>query len=133
MEDRVPARLSAAELRRFGVTVGPAFALLAAIAWWRDHATAAGVLGAIAALLLATGALVPTLLGPVHRAWMGFATRLSKVTTPLFLGIVYFVIFTPIGLLRRALGKNALDHAKVRDSYWQPRASRTGGSMDRLF
>lgn len=133
VEDRVPARLSAAELRKFGLTVGPAFALLAAIAWWRGHPTTTNVLGTVAALLLATGALVPTVLGPVYRAWMGLASLLSRITTPVFLGVVYFVIFTPVGVLRRAIGKNALDHARVRDSYWQPRASRTGGSMDRLF
>ena len=40
-------------------------------------------------------------LGPVERAWMGLAGIISKVTTPIFMSVVYFVVLTPVGLLRR--------------------------------
>jgi hypothetical protein len=39
---------------------------------------------------------------------MGFAQALSRVTTPIFMGIVYFLVITPIAAIRRAVGGNPL-------------------------
>ena len=39
--------------------------------------------------------VVPTHLGPVQRAWMGLAHAISKVTTPIFMGVVFFVRHDP--------------------------------------
>jgi hypothetical protein len=100
----VPARLTAAEGRKFGLTVGLAFAAFGGIALWRGRATVATVLLALGATLVLAGLVVPTRLGPVERAWMRLAHLISKVTTPIFMGIVYFVVMTPIGFLRRRMG-----------------------------
>ena len=53
-----------------------------------------GVLG-VAALAM------PLALRSVYRIWMRFGLLLSKITTPLILGIVFFAVISPIGLLRR--------------------------------
>jgi hypothetical protein len=66
--------------------VGGAFVALAGVAWWRGRHTIAIGLGALGTTLGLLGLLVPTRLGPVNRAWMGLATLLSRVTTPLFMG-----------------------------------------------
>ena len=39
---------------------------------------------------------------------MGLALLISKVTTPLFMGIVYFIVLMPIGLVRRLSGKSPI-------------------------
>jgi hypothetical protein len=52
---------------------------------------------------------------------MAFAHALSKVTTPVFMGLVYFLVFTPVGVVRRVLGKNALVRPSVGGSYWVSR------------
>jgi len=70
--------------------VGAAFVALAGLLWWRGHGAAAPVPAALGALLVLAGLAVPARLGPAQRAWMGLATALSKVTTPIFLGIAYF-------------------------------------------
>ena len=94
----VPARLTAAEGRKFGLTVGIAFGVLGGILLWRGKETLSTVLLALGGVLVLAGLVVPTLLGPVERAWMGLAHLISKVTTPIFMGIVYFVVMTPIGI-----------------------------------
>jgi hypothetical protein len=104
----VPARLSPAEGRKFGVQVGIAFLVLAALVWWRGKVGAAPWLGGVGAALLLAGLAVPGLLGPVYRAWMGLALAISKVTTPILMAIIYFVVITPIGLLLRLLGRDPL-------------------------
>ncbi len=133
MAEGIPARLSRGELRKFGLTVGAAFGAIAAIAWWRGHPLSSQVFGALAAALVLGGAALPAALQPVYTAWMGFAKILSRITTPIFLGIVYFLIFTPVGLVRRALGKDQLDRKPVSGSYFLNRRTRPVGSMERLF
>jgi hypothetical protein len=108
MARSLPARLTASEGRKFGVTVGLAFAALASIAWWREAPAAATVFAVLGGSLLLAGLLIPARLGPVQRGWMRFALLISKVTTPVLMGVIYFVIITPVGLIRRAMGHNSL-------------------------
>jgi len=43
-----------------------------------------------------------------YRAWMRFGLLASRVTTPLLLGIVFFIMITPMAMVRRLMGKDAL-------------------------
>lgn len=101
MAERIPARLTAKEGRRFGLTVGLAFLVLAGLAWWRGRSLPCVTFGAIGGLLIVGGLALPAYLGPVYRAWMGMAHLLSRITTPVFLGVVYYFVLTPVGLLMR--------------------------------
>ena len=113
--------------------VGAAFAVLAGIAWWRGHTLSWKVLGALAGALLLAGALIPSRLGPVQRGWMAFARRLSKVTTPIFMGIVYFLVITPIALIMRAVGRRPMEHAETDGSFWIRSPSGGRSDMERQF
>src|SRR5688572_27650948 len=121
MAERIRSRLTSAEGRRFGLTVGTAFLVFAGIAWWRDHATLATVLAAPGTGLSLAGLLLPTHLGPVERAWMALAHVISKVTTPIVMGVMYLGVLLPVGVLRRWLGGNPLVHAQVDRGFWRHR------------
>lgn len=121
MADGIPARLTAAEGRRFAFTVGGAFLVLGAIAGWRGHDTAAIALGALAVLLGTLGLLVPTHLEPVSRAWMGLAVAISRITTPIFMGVIFFGVIAPLGLLLRVMGKGPLASPRNATSLWHRR------------
>jgi hypothetical protein len=56
---------------------------------------------------------------------MGLAHAISRVTTPIALGIVYFIVITPLGVLMRVLGKNPIGRSRA-ESYWVARAERRG-------
>ena len=116
----IPARLTPAEGRKFGLTVGIAFAVLGGIVLWRGKETPAYVLLGLGGVLVLAGLVIPAQLGPVQRAWMGLAHAISKVTTPIFMGVVYFVVLTPVGLLMRAMGKNPLA-PPAKGSIWHAR------------
>lgn len=120
------------EGRKFGVTVGIAFMVLAGVLRWHDKITVSFVLGGIGIALLLAGLLIPGQLRPVYRAWMGFALLLSKVTTPIFMGIIYFILFLITGLLRRMLGTNQLLPVETNGSYWVAR-ERTRANLERQF
>jgi len=130
----IPARLTPAQGRRFGLTVGGAFLVFAAIAWWRGHPTTTTVLGTLGGVLALAGLVIPTYLGPVERAWMGLAHLISKVTTPIVMGLMYLVALTPIGLLRRTMGGNPMVHEATDASYWKARPEgRRAGDLTRQY
>lgn len=137
MAHAVPARLSgpytAAAGRKFGLTVGLAFLVLAVIARWRGHPTTLIVLGSLGIILVVAGLIVPTLLGPIERAWMGMAKVISQVTSPIFLGVVYFLVLTPIGVVRRVFAGSALVHRPGATGFWLDRSASGRSSLDRQF
>jgi hypothetical protein len=120
--ERIPARLSPAEGRKFAFPVGTAFLLLGALLWWRGPDLVGLLVAMLGMLLIVAGAVVPARLGPVYRAWMRGAVAISRVTTPLFLGLTYFVVFVPIGLAMRLLGRNPVVHRATDGSYWVQRS-----------
>jgi hypothetical protein len=75
----------------------------------------------IAGVLAAWGLAAPQSLRPVYRGWMWIGLMLSKVTTPLIMGIVFFLVITPMGLARRLSGKDSLArHFEPTGSYRVP-------------
>ena len=121
--------------RKFGLTVGAAFVVLAGLAYWRGSHRTATVFAAVGGLLLLAGLLIPASLGPVERAWMGLAHVISRVTTPIIMGILYFGLFTIFGGIKRTLGRNSLVRLRGADGgFWVDRpADSRRGNLDRQF
>lgn len=118
--------------RKFGVTVGVALALLALIARSRGHPVSFLILGVPGTVLLIAALVIPARLGPVESGWMWFASVLSKLTTPLFMGIVYFIILTPLAFIRR-LGGNALLHDEGTMGFWVDRSQSPRSTLEHQF
>ncbi|MEP6833589.1 MAG: SxtJ family membrane protein [Gemmatimonas sp.] len=128
------APMTAAEGRKFGLTVGLAFLAIGGLLVWRHHLTKSYFAFGVGGLLVVSGLIIPTLLGPVERAWMGLAHLISKVTTPIFMGVVYFLVITPIGFTRNFGGGGPIIR-KGGKSGWtahDPAASEPG-QMERQF
>jgi hypothetical protein len=110
--------------RKFAFTLAAAFAIVAAIALWRQRPAAAAVAGSVAMVMFLLGLAIPQELEPVERLWMKLAHLISRVTTPVFMGIVYFLVLTPVGVVRRLAGTNPLVHRLNNGTYWIRRTSR---------
>ena len=132
LANAAPARLTVAEGRRFAFTVGIAFLVLAVTVAWRGHTAPATILGVLAALFVSAGIIVPRRLAPIQRGWMALAIGISRVTTPIVMGVVYFLVLTPTGLLRRALGRNPLK-PRTNGTLWFDRATEERGDLTRQF
>lgn len=61
-----------------------------------------------AALFLVAGLIFPSALRYLFIGWMRFGHLLSRITTPLILGILFYLLITPFGLVRRVFGKNSM-------------------------
>ena len=133
LAQRVPARLSPREGRKFGLTLGAALLALGGLLWWRGHHAGAYAGLGLGTFLLAAGLAIPSRLGPVHRVWMGASSALSKVTTPVFMSAVYFVVFTPAATLMRLLGRNPLARDPKHTTFWATREAGPRSDMERQF
>jgi hypothetical protein len=119
-------------LREFGLTVGIAFGVLAALLFWRHKAHYIYFVPVSAALIL-LGLIVPTALRSVRRGWMAMAAGIGFVMARVILTILFFGVFTPLGGIARLLGRKFLDKDidKSRPSYWVYKETATARS-DRL-
>ena len=54
------------------------------------------------------GLIAPASLGPVYRGWMRFGLLLSKVTTPLIMGAVFFLVIAPVALILKLIKWDAM-------------------------
>ena len=111
--------------RSFGITFVVVFALIAAWPllhgdgprWWAV---------VVAAALLVVSLVVPRVLRPLNRLWMRFGLLLHRITTPVLLGIVFYLVVWPTGALMRLFGKRPLrlEVDRSAESYWTERDAR---------
>lgn len=62
----------------------------------------------VGVVLVVWALAAPDTLRSVYRVWMRFGMLMSRVTTPLIMGIVFFAVMVPMGLLMRSLGHDPL-------------------------
>ena len=101
--------------RSFGWTFTVVFTLIALFAYpW---------LLALAALTAAVTVVRDQWLEPLNRAWMRFGALLHHIVSPVVLGLIYFAVFTPVALVMRLAGRDAMARRfePARPSYWLPR------------
>ena len=115
-------RVEGSSDRNFGFVFAGVFLLVAGwplfygetLRWW--------ALG-IALVFVVIATLKPALLGGLNRQWMKLGILLGKLVSPIALGILFYFVVAPIGMLVRLTGKDPL---RLRldsgaDSYWIPR------------
>ena len=73
----------------------------------------------ISFIFLVLGLLNSKILSPLNKLWFKFGILLGKIISPIIMGIIFFLIVTPIGLIMRLLGKDVLN-LRYNDykSYW---------------
>jgi hypothetical protein len=111
--------------RTFGLVFSGFFLALALVPALRRGAIHAWALGP-AALFAACALVRPAWLGVLNRLWTRFGLLLSRVSNPIVLGALFYLVFTPVGICRRLLGSDPL---RLRfdpqaSSYWITRASQ---------
>ena len=68
---------------------------------------------------LVLGLLNSKILTPLNKLWFKFGIFLGKIISPLIMGIIFFLVVTPTGLIMRILGKDILNlKNKKNKSYW---------------
>ncbi|MDD5255017.1 MAG: SxtJ family membrane protein [Candidatus Omnitrophica bacterium] len=123
-------------LRNFGITMAVAFLVIAGILALK-HKSAPMPLLYVALGFLLTGLIMPMALKHLYIAWMRLAFVLGWINTRLLLCVLFYLVFTPIGLALRLFGKDLLDRKfdKNAETYWHRREKRhlTAEEYERQF
>ena len=109
------------ELRWFGVLFLAFSGVLGAVVIWRFGAMRVSTwIWGVGAGVTLVYYVVPPLRRSVYLAWMYLTYPIGWVVTNLILAAVYFLLLTPIGLVRRARGHDPLTRRIDRDAstYW---------------
>ena len=74
----------------------------------------------IALIFLILGLINSSILTPLNKIWFKFGIFLGNFISPIVMGIIFFLVVTPIGLIMRLLGKNLLrlNKEKNTNTYW---------------
>lgn len=80
---------------------------------------------ALGGALVLAALLIPGHLGPVYRGWMKFGLALSKVTTPIFMSVVFFGVLTPTAFLKKLFGGSTLIPKRTAPTFWHDRSPDT--------
>ncbi len=108
--------------RSFGLVFAAVFALLAGYFGWREHGWWPAFLAPAAAFLV-LALMCPSLLHWPNWLWTRLGLLLGAIVAPIVMGIIYFAVFTPMGLIARLLGKDFLRLRRdpAAPTYWLPR------------
>ena len=122
--------------RSFGLVFAAIFFIVAC--WPLLHKEPVRWWAACASVAFAGIALVkPALLTWLNRQWLKLGVLLSKVVSPIALGIVFYGVFTPLGIVVRLLGNDPLNLKRddAASSYWRRRdqPSPTANSLTNQF
>lgn len=104
------------ELRQFGLLVGAVFTVIGL--WplaFRGEPLRLWAIG-IGGLLIVCGGIFPSVLAPIHKGWMWVGHSLGWINTRILLGIVFYTLLTPIGIVFRLIGKDTMRQAFAESS-----------------
>jgi hypothetical protein len=109
--------------RSFCMVMAGAFLVIGLFMFWSTSQIHYWVF-ALSLIFLVVGLLIPALFRPLNKAWLHFGMLLQKVVNPMILGLLFFGIFLPVGLVLRLSGKDPLYLKKPSGkSCWVARAS----------
>ena len=105
--------------RSFGWVFTAVFVVIGVLPWLGGHGLRSWALVVATVVALIAG-LAPDLLAPLNRAWSRFGLWLHGITSPIILGVMFFGVLTPFGLVMRACRKDLLRLQRVpaAASYW---------------
>lgn len=117
-------------LRKFGITMGIVFLAITIFIFGRHkHALPTSIISAVFFIL---ALIMPVLLKPVYIFWMRLAYILAWINTRLILFILFYIVFTLIGMVMRLFGVDLLNRKieKNKESYWIPKEKKQFNPFD---
>ena len=114
------------ELRKFSIILFFAFGILGLLVFWR-RGEAGLVLCGVGLALLLCGLTAPKVLLYPYKGWMRLSLILGFLMNHLILSLMYYLVFTPTGIVMRMLGKDLLrkQFDKNGKTYWLKREEKT--------
>ena len=115
MEDK---KIKIGSNKSFGIVFSIVFLIIALYPLLNDHSVRIWLI-ILSLIFFILGLLNSNILSPLNRIWFKFGIILGAIVSPIVMGLVFFLVVTPISLILRLLKKDTLN-LKKNDSvtYW---------------
>jgi len=113
------------ELKVFGAMLLAFFALVGSLAWWKfESRQTAQIIWAVGSGVTLIYFALPPIRLLVYRGWMYAAYPIGWTVSHILLGVIFYLVITPIGLIMRLLGYDPMQRKLDPNAatYWEPRA-----------
>jgi len=125
------------DLRIFGLTLIIGFGLIGGLFFWRESLTVAKWMWMGSIGIGGLAILAPPLSRPFYFLWMGLAFVMGTIVSFLILSLIFYGIITPVGMMMRLIGRDALlrkKEATKKQTYWHKHPDMIDKKIyDRLF
>jgi len=123
--------LNKGNLKKFGITMGVAFLVITIVILFKRRHSIIPT-SVISAIFFISGLAAPILLKPVYIFWMRLAFVLAWINTRIILFVLFYLIFSPMGLVMRLFRVDLLDRrlGKLKDSYWLKKEKKEFNPQD---
>lgn len=109
--------------KKFGYFFSFIFLIISIYLLYFTTYTAGYIFATLALLFFIISILNSNLLLPLNKLWMRFGMLIGMFISPIVLGIIFFGLFTPYGLIMKIIGRDELNLKTSKDkSYWIPRS-----------
>ena len=111
-------KIKVSSVRSFGIVFFLVFIIIALYPLLNKHEIRIWSL-IVGFIFLFLGMVRSPILKPLNLIWFKFGLFLGKFISPIVMGVVYFLVVTPTGLIMKALGKDILGLKRNKNStYW---------------
>jgi len=124
-------RIDNKAIRDFGILIGFILLIIAGILFYKERESYELII-LLGIAFIGLGLGMPIILKPFYLIWMYFAVVLGWFMTRLILGLLFYIIVSPIGLISRLFGKRFLDlkDSALNSSYWKYKNNQRTSHQD---
>ena len=110
--------------KKFGLFFFLFFLIISFVSYTYNYHSTSILSLIISVFFLVTSLTFPNILYPINKAWMKFGYLIGYIISPIVIGIIFFGIFTPLGIFLRVIGRDELKlRGNKSDSYWRDRVN----------
>tara|TARA_B100001964_G_C14139421_1_gene556665 strand:+ start:101 stop:502 length:402 start_codon:yes stop_codon:yes gene_type:complete len=108
--------------RKFGFFFAAIFLILGSYFFYKDFNKLSVCFLILSILLILITFLKEDLLLPLNKLWLKLGLLLGKIISPIILGFIFFILFSPLGIIMKIFGRDVLRLKKHRrKTYWKNR------------
>ena len=121
-----PKLLEIPSNRKFGFFFALIFLLFALIALSKQLTEFFIIFFSLAGVFFLCALMLPNILYPLNKLWLNLGLGLAKIINPLVLGIIFFGLFVPIGMITKLFRRDELTlNFQMKESYWKKRNTQS--------
>ncbi len=108
--------------RKFGFLFSIIFLIISLILFFFNSLISSKTFLILGIIFAVISLIFPRALQPINYLWMLFGVLIGKIVSPIILGLIYFIMFTPISIITRLFGRDELNlRSKNSESSWKNR------------